>query len=203
MGPASIVAGPFTCKALSFPFPFTENTGILVGTPEDALDSSELTGQVQAELDRRHKAAATTVAGFLIATIFLCLVSFIGKSFFRQQDNPPLDVTLRITILVLGLGSIAWRRTKFSTMRLKDIGALQGPSGLLSTLERTTLQIALLAAAIAAIGFVATLLTGNDFYTYGAGAVGVAVLLYCYPTKISWIRTIQLFGPKTDSTPAV
>ena len=188
---------------LSFPFPFTENAGILVRTLEDALDSSELTGQVQAELDRRHKAAATTVAGFLIATLLLSLVSFFGKSFFRQQDNPPLDVTLRITILVLGLGSIAWRRTKFSTMRLKDIGALQGPSGLLSTLERTTLQIALLAAAIAAIGFVATLLTGNDFYTYGAGAVAVAVLLYCYPTKISWIRTIQLFAPKTDSTPAV
>ena len=167
------------------------------------MDSSEVTGQVQAELDRRHKAASTTVAGFLTATILLCLVSFIGKSLFRQQDNPPLDITLRITILVLGLGSIAWRRTKFSTMRLKDIGALQGPSGLLSTLERTTLQIAFLAAAIAAIGFVATLLTGNDFYTYGAGAVAVAVLLYCYPTKISWIRTIQLFAPKTDSTPAV
>jgi len=190
-------------QSLSLPFPFTENTGIFVGTLEDALDSSEVTGQVQVELDRRHKAAATTVAGFLVATILLCLVSFIGKSLFRQQDNPPLDITLRITILVLGLGSIAWRRTKFSTMRLKDIGALQGPSGLLSTLERTTLQIALLAAAIAAIGFVATLLTGNVFYTYGAGVVAVAVLLYCYPTKISWIRTIQLFAPKTDSTPAV
>jgi hypothetical protein len=167
------------------------------------VDSSQVSGQVQAELDRRHRAAATTVAGLLIATILLSLVSFIGKSFLRQQENPPLDMTLRITILVLGLGSIAWRRTKFSTMRLKDIGALQGPSGLLSTLERTTLQIALLAVAIAAIGFIATLLTGNDFYTYGAGVVAVAVLLYCYPTKISWIRTIQLFAPKTDSTPAV
>jgi hypothetical protein len=165
---------------------------------EDSVDSNEASGQVQAELDRRHKAAATTVAGLLIATVFLSVVSFIGKEFFRQQENPPLDMTLRITIFVLGLGSIAWRRTKFSTMRLKDIGALQGASGLLSTLERTTLQIALLAAAIAAIGFIATLLTGNDFYTYGAGSVAVAVLLYCYPTKISWSRTIQLFAPKTE-----
>jgi len=189
--------------ALSLPFPFVENTGIFVDTWEDGVDSNEVSGQVQAELERRHKAAATTVAGFLIATLLLSLVSFFGKSFFRQQENPPLDMTLRITILILGLGSIVWRRTKFSTMRLKDIGALQGPSGLLSTLERTTLQIALLAVAIAAIGFIATLLTGNDFYTYGAGAVAVAVLLYCYPTKISWIRTIQLFAPKTDSTPAV
>jgi hypothetical protein len=170
---------------------------------EDDVDSNVASGQVQAELDRRHKAAATTVAGFLIATVLLSLVSFIGKRFFRQQDNPPLNMTLRITIFILGLGSVAWRRTKFSTMRLKDIGALQGASGLLSTLERTTLQIALLAAAVAATGFISTLLTGNDFYTYGSGVVAVAVLLYCYPTKVSWNRTIQLFAPKTDSTPAV
>ena len=167
------------------------------------MDLNEASGQVQAELDRRHKAAATTVAGFLLATVLLSLVSFIGKGFFRQQDSSPLNMTLRITIFTLGLGSIALRRTRFSTMRLKDIGALQGASGLLKTLERTTLQIALLAVGIAAIGFIATLLTGNEFYTYGAGIVAVAVLVYCYPTKISWSRTIQLFAPKTDSTPSI
>jgi hypothetical protein len=150
------------------------------------------------ELTRRHKAAAITVAGLMIATLLLSLASLLGKSFFRQQSNPSLDIVVRITILILGLGSIAWRRTKFSTMRLQDIGALQGAHGLLSTLERTTLQIAFLGAAIAAIGFIATLLTGNDFYTYGAGAIGVAVLLYCYPSKSSWILAIERFAAKPE-----
>ena len=157
-------------------------------------ESSQAGDIVQTELARRHKAAAATVAGFLFATVLLSLVSFLGKSFFRQQYNPPLDVAVRITILVLGLGSIAWRRTKFSTLRLQDIADLQGAAGLLSTLEKTTLQIAFLGAAIAAIGFIGTLLTGNEFYTYSAGVIAVVVLLYCYPTKSSWTRALQRFA---------
>ena len=162
-------------------------------------ESNQSTGDVQMELARRHKAAAITVAGLLVATLLLSLASLLGKSFFRQQSNSSLDIVVRITILILGLGSIAWRRTKFSTMRLQDIGALQGAHGLLSTLERTTLQIAFLGAAIAAIGFIATLLTGNDFYTYGAGAIGVAVLLYCYPSKSSWTLAIKRFAAKPEN----
>ena len=83
-------------------------------------------------------------------------------------------------------------------MRLQDIAALDGPSGLLRVLERTTLQVAFLGEAIAAIGFIATLMTGNDFYTYGAGLVSVAVLLYSYPTRTSWQRTLRLFSTQTD-----
>ncbi len=150
----------------------------------------------QAELARRHKAAATTVAGLLIATILLAVVAFLGKPYFRQQVNPPLDIAVRIVILVLGLGSIVWRRTKFATMRLQDIAALQGVSGLLSALEKTTVQIAFLAATIAAIGFIATVLTGNDLYTYWAGAIAIVVLVYCYPTKSSWLRTVYRFAER-------
>jgi hypothetical protein len=156
----------------------------------------------QTELSRRHKAAATTVGGLLIATILLSVVAYLGKPYFRQQANPPLDIAVRIVILVLGLGSIVWRRTKFSTLRLQDIASLQGVVGLLSTLEKTTIQIAMLAAAIAGIGFIATLLTGNDLYTYWAGAIAVVVLLYCYPTKSSWLRTVYRFSDRPNESPA-
>ena len=94
-------------------------------------ESNQAEGKVPPELLRRHKAAAMTVAGLLIATLLLSLVSLVGNNFFRQQYNPPLDIAVRITILMLGLGSIVWRRTKFSTMRLRDIGSLQGAHGLL------------------------------------------------------------------------
>ncbi|HKZ80814.1 MAG TPA: hypothetical protein VJ124_21255 [Pyrinomonadaceae bacterium] len=160
------------------------------------MSSNQLAG-IQAELFRRHRATATTVAGLLIAVVLLSVVARLGKGFLRHQNNPPLDIALRITILVFGLGSVALRRTKFAAMRLQDIAALQGATGLLQTLEKTTLQVALLGAVIAAMGFVATLLTGNDFYTYGAGLVAVAVLLYCYPFRTSWQRTLQQFTPET------
>jgi len=143
---------------------------------------------------RRHKATATTVGGLMVASILLAIGAYVSKSFLRQQNNPPLDIGLRITILIFGLGSIALRRTRFATMRLQDIGALGGASALLRTLEKTTIQVALIGAAISAIGFIATLLTGNDFYTYGASLVAVFVMLYCFPTLSSWRLTLQQFA---------
>ena len=103
-------------------------------------------------------------------------------------------MALRISVGILGLGAIIWRRTKLSPMRLQDIGGIQGGVGLVRTLEKTTLQLAILAALMAALGFVATLISGNEFYTYWAAAIAVIVLLYSYPTKNSWMRSVQRFS---------
>jgi hypothetical protein len=155
---------------------------------------TQLTESIESELLRRYKATASTVAGLMVATILLTIAAYISKSFLRQQHNPSVDIVLRITILIFGLGAIALRRTRFATMRLQDIGALAGASGLLRTLEKTTIQVALIGAAISAMGFIATLLTGNDFYTYGATLIAVFVMLYCFPTRSSWQRTLQQFA---------
>lgn len=153
---------------------------------------------------RRHKATATTVGGLMIASVLLAVAAYVSKGFLRQQNNSYLDVALRITILIFGLGSIALRRTRFATMRLQDIGALSGASGLLRTLEKTTIQVALIGAAISAMGFISTLLTGNDFYTYGACLVALFVMLYCFPTLSSWRRTLEQFAqvPADPAAPA-
>ncbi len=103
-------------------------------------------------------------------------------------------MAVRIVILFFGIGAVVWRRTKFQPMRLQDIFGLAGVSGLLKTLERTTIELAVLGAAIASIGFVATLVTGNEWYTYLASAVAVLVFVYCYPTKQFWLRTLYRFS---------
>jgi hypothetical protein len=158
--------------------------------------------EAQAELVRRHKAAATTVLGLLVATVLLSAVAFLSRPYLNQQPyNPPLDAAIRILVLVFGLGAVFWRRSKFATMRLQDIVGLAGISGLLKTLERTTLQLALLAAAIAVTGFVTTLITGNDLYTYWTGAVAIVVFVYCYPTKSSWMRAVRRFSQPIPETP--
>ena len=161
--------------------------------------------EAQAELARRHKAAATTVLGLLIATILLSVVAFLGRPYFTEQPNLVLDMAVRIVILILGLGAVAWRRTKFHAMRLHDIVGLAGVTGLLKTLEKTTIQLALLGAAIASVGFIATLATGNERYTYWAGAIAAVVFVYCYPTKTSWLRTLYRFteqNPINHESPA-
>ncbi|HEY5885290.1 MAG TPA: hypothetical protein VIT88_11420 [Pyrinomonadaceae bacterium] len=149
------------------------------------------------ELDRRHKATRTTVLALLVGVVLLCILAYVSKRFLIPKNNPSLDIAVRITILIFGLGAVALRRTKFAALRLQDIGALKGASGLLITLQRTTLQVAGLGTVIALVGFVATLMTANDFYAYGAGLVAVAVLLYCYPTRTSWDRVLLRYVPSS------
>ena len=149
--------------------------------------------EVQTELARRYKSASTTVIGLLVATILLSVVAFLARPYFIQKPNALLDVAVRIAILIIGLGAIIWRRTKFAPMRLQDIAGLAGASGLLQTLEKTTIQVALFAATITAIGFISTLLTGNDWYTYWASAIAVILLLYGFPIKPTWTVTVQRF----------
>ena len=155
---------------------------------------------VRSELVRRHTATARTVLALLIGVALLCVVGFLSKRFVPQQSNPSLDMAVRISILILGLSSVALRRTKFSAMRLQDIGSLQGPTGLLATLERTTLQVALLGCALALIGLAGTLFTGNDFYTYAAAVVAIAVLLYAYPVRRAWEGALRRFASAENPT---
>jgi hypothetical protein len=156
---------------------------------------------ISAELSRRHKASATTVGGLIVGVILLGIVAYLSRSYLTLRPNPTLDSAAKIVILCFGIGSIIWRRTKFAAMRLQDIGGLQGPVGLLKTLEKTTIQIALIGTATVTIGFICTLLTGDESYTYQGGAVALVVLLYAYPTKSSWIRVIRNFGePQSSET---
>ena len=161
--------------------------------------SDQIAMEVQAELTRRRNAAAAIIGVLLVLTLALAVVAFFGKNLFRHQNNPSLRVAWMITTLTLGIGSMVWRRTKFSAMRLQDIAALNGATGLLRTLGTTTLQVAVLGAAISAFGFVTTFMTGDDFYTYRSALVGIVVLLYSYPTRASWQRALEKFvrfGPE-------
>jgi len=150
--------------------------------------------EAQAELARRHKAAAVTVAGLLIATVLLSVVAFVARPYLIERPpNGSLDIATRIIVLFFGLGAVAWRRNRFSPMRLQDIAGLAGVTGLIKTLEKTTIQLAVLAEVIATIGFIVTLITGNELYTYWSCAIAAVVLVYCYPTRSSWLRTVYRF----------
>ena len=163
--------------------------------------STSLDGNVQSELTRRHKTTATTVLSLLVAVVLLSVLAFVTQKFLTQRNNPSLDIAVRISILIFGLGAIALRRTQFAKMRLQDIAGLRGASGLLITLQRTTLRVAIIGIVIAVLGFVVTLATGTPMYTYQAGVVAVAVLLYGYPVRASWEQALRRFLPDSDFNP--
>ena len=144
------------------------------------------------ELVRRHRAAAMVVGAFLGLTVALMgLALFSAETLHRPGFDPSLAMALWIAILIFGLGSFVLRRTRLHRMRLQDIAALRGLSGMLASLQATTLQIAFIGGAIALMGFVVTIMTGNKFDMLRAGGVAIIVLLAAFPQRGAWQRLVR------------
>lgn len=162
--------------------------------------SAALSANVQAELLRRHRSTATTVLSLLVAVILLCVLAFVSQKFLTQRINPSLNIAARISMLIFGLGAITLRRTRFASMRLQDIAAIRGASGLIASLQKTTLLVTMIGVAVALIGGVSTLMTGEPWYMYTAGVVAAAILLYGYPIRSSWEQAVRRYATIESST---
>ena len=163
--------------------------------------SNALSSEAQAELRRRHKSTATTVLSLLVAVVLLCVLAFVTQKFLLPRNSSNLDIAFRIIVPMLGLGAIVLRRTRLAKMRLQDIAAIRGVSGLLATLQTTALLMALIGITIAVIGFVCTFMTAQVWYTYTAGVVAAAILLfYGYPLRPTWEQAVQRYSSTENST---
>jgi hypothetical protein len=151
--------------------------------------------ELQNELSSRQRKASLVVAGFFILSLALVALAYSVAVRWQRPGDPGVVMALWIAILVFGLGALVLRRTRFAAMRLKDIAALKGPSGLLKTLEGTTIQIACLGGAIALMGFAITIRTGDWLDMLRAAGVSLIVLAYGYPIKSSWQRAIVMLAP--------
>jgi hypothetical protein len=138
------------------------------------------------ELESRHAAAARVVQAVALFTLLLIVLALAGVLAGTLRFDPAAANSLRFVIVFLGVGAIVFRRTRFSAMRLQDIGALRGTSGLLATLHNTTVIVALIGGLIALLGFVISVMTGAGTDMLYLGVIAVAVLLYCYPRRAAW-----------------
>jgi len=136
------------------------------------------------------------VLGFLILDIVLLATAYVAADRLYRPRDPSLGVGLWIAILVFGLGAFVLRRTKFAAMRLKDIAALKGMSGLLKTLQDTTVQVACIGGAIGLMGFMLVILSGDWTYTLRAIGVSIIVLFYGYPFRSAWERVARQLAPE-------
>src|SRR5215467_8679129 len=138
------------------------------------------------ELSRRLWTATMFIVGFLVLDLLLLAIAYLGAERLYRPRDPSLRGGLWIAILVFGLGAFVLRRTRFAAMRLKDIAALKGMSGLLRTLEDTTIQIAFIGGAIAIMGFAWAMLTHDWTNMLRAAGVSAIVLIYGYPFRSAW-----------------
>jgi hypothetical protein len=154
-----------------------------------------MAADIQSELDRRHRSATMAVWFFFALDIVLVAIAYLaGERIFRPA-NPQLAFGLWLVILVCGLGVFVLRRTRFSPMRLQDLAAVKGIPALLATLHGTTIQVASIGGAIGLLGFIITIITGDWSNMLRAAGVSVIVLLYCYPSKSAWQRTVRQLAP--------
>src|SRR6266576_1904391 len=147
------------------------------------------------ELSSRHRTAMIFVIGFLILDIVLLVIAYLAADRLFRPRDPSLTMALWIAILVFGLGAFVLRRTKFAAMRLKDIAALKGMSGLLKSLQDTTIQIACIGGAIGLMGFMLVIMSGDWTFTLRAIGVSIIVLFYGYPFRSAWERVARQLGP--------
>ena len=166
---------------------------------------AERSESVQSELARRHRTAAMVVGALLGLTVALVGIAFFAAESLYRPGDRTLAMALWITIMIFALGSFVLRRTRFNSMRLQDIASLRGITGLLATLQGTTIQVAFIGGAIALMGFIVTIMTGNKFDMLRAGGVAAIVLLYSYPQRAAWqrvVRAIEETGDADDSDDA-
>jgi hypothetical protein len=154
---------------------------------------------VQDELSRRFRKASMVVGAFLVLDVVLVIIAFLASNSLHRPGDPSIVMALWIAILIFGLGAFVLRRTKFAALRLKDIAAVKGVSALLKTLQDTTIQVASIGGAIALMGFIIVILTGDWTNMLRAGGVAAIVLIYCYPFRTAWQRVVTELGP-TDTT---
>jgi len=157
--------------------------------------NSESDSVVEDELHGRHRAAVLTIYAVLALTVLLAALAFAGVFSDKVDFDPVIDGALRISVVFFGLGAVALRRAMFSGTRLQAIASLRGPSALLAHLQKTTMLVAALAAAIAVMGFALTLIRGGALGETPAmvwiGLIAVAVLLYAYPRRSAWRRVLE------------
>lgn len=145
----------------------------------------------QGEVVRRHAAAARVVSLMFMLTLALGALALFLAPRIRLEVSTVTANTLLFVVLFLALGAIAFRRTRFNPMRLQDVAALRGVEGLLDTLQRTTVLVALIGGLISVLGFAFALLTGNGTNMLYPGIIAVAVLLYAYPRRAAWGAVVR------------
>lgn len=154
----------------------------------------------QDELARRHGAAVRVVSAVFTLTLALAALALVLTPRLASRVYDPVTArALLIVILFIALGSMVFRRTKFSAMRLRDIAALRGAPGLLDTLQRTTVYVALAGGVIALLGFAFTVMSGDRTNAVYPAVIAVAVLAYCYPRRAAWRGVLDaLAAPDED-----
>lgn len=159
-----------------------------------------VTEEATNELNDRQRTSARIVSVLITITLIVTALAIAHLYPNVRANDLTLSMALRIAILFCGLGAVALRRARFNFTRLRDVMGLGGTSGLVASLQKTTLLVAALAVAIALMGYIITAQTGNILDTLLPSTAALAILLFTYPRRGAWQRIVQLIKESNAGT---
>jgi hypothetical protein len=95
-----------------------------------------------------------------------------------------------LAALVMGVSVVFLRRLMLSQLRLR-MAAQRGINALLSNLSTTSIVGAALGDAVAVLGLLAYLLTGETDYCWRLGVIGLLLIIYSFPRRGEWLRAVS------------
>lgn len=151
---------------------------------------NELSPEIQIELEKRYRTAAFVFIAQIATTLILIVVAwFLAQTSDNDATSQSL-FTLWLVILFLAIGTFILRRALFNWGRLTNIAVLKGIPGLIQTLQTNAILLGSLGELIAIIGFLLTILSGDKWEMFRAGAVALIVFLANFPRKTTWRKIV-------------
>ncbi len=142
--------------------------------------------QLAGELGKRYQTTSLIVVGQIIATLILIAVSWLIAPRIDLDITQQTTDALWIFIVLTAVGVFLLRRILFNWAKLRNINLTKGVKGLIATLQTYTILLGTLTVVIAIVGFLISVMTGNKFEMFRAGAIALVVFLVIFPRKKMW-----------------
>ena len=142
--------------------------------------------QIDGELGKRYQATSLIVVGQIVATLVLIGIAWLIAPRIDLDITQQTTTALWVLIIFAVIGVFFLRRILFSWTKLGNINREKGVSGLIATLQTQTILLGTLTEVIAIVGFLISVMTGNKFEMFRAGAIALVVFIMIFPRKKTW-----------------
>jgi hypothetical protein len=156
----------------------------------------------------------TAVAAYRTGSMIVAALAFsigiyfaIGLLLTGQRPGDVDADSLRKIVypvaVVLAAASILLRRFLLGWPRIEALGASHGSAGVARHLLNATLVSAALGELVAVLGLVMAILGGDFMDMVRLGGIGLVLIVFSYPRKRAWNRTIDHFAAKSGEASAL
>jgi hypothetical protein len=146
--------------------------------------------QIRRELGKRYRTTSLIVVGQILTTLLLIGVAWLIAPKIDLAITEQTTFGLWILIIFTTIGVFWLRRILFSWEKLRTVNLAKGVNTLVVTLQTQTILLGILTEIIAIVGFLISVMTGDKFEMFRAGAIALIVFLMIFPRKKIWEQIV-------------